>query len=72
MVIGPTPPGTGVMAEAFFDTSSNATSPTNFVPDFVLLSGSLFMPTSTTTAPSYTIDAFTNSGFPMAAMIISA
>ena len=28
MVIGPTPPGTGVIALAFFDTSSNATSPT--------------------------------------------
>jgi hypothetical protein len=28
IVIGPTPPGTGVIALAFFDTSSNATSPT--------------------------------------------
>src|SRR5439155_24546236 len=28
MVIGPTPAGTGVIAFAFFDTSSNATSPT--------------------------------------------
>jgi hypothetical protein len=27
IVIGPTPPGTGVIAAAFFDTSSNATSP---------------------------------------------
>ena len=29
IVIGPTPPGTGVIAPAFFDTSSNATSPTS-------------------------------------------
>ena len=29
IVIGPTPPGTGVMADALADTSSNATSPTN-------------------------------------------
>ncbi len=28
MVIGPTPPGTGVTAFATFETSSNATSPT--------------------------------------------
>ena len=35
MVIGPTPPGTGVKALAFFETSSNATSPT--IPLAVLL-----------------------------------
>jgi hypothetical protein len=29
IVIGPTPPGTGVMTLAFFDTSSKATSPTS-------------------------------------------
>ena len=29
IVIGPTPPGTGVIALAFFDTSSNETSPTS-------------------------------------------
>ena len=29
IVIGPTPPGTGVIAEAFGETSSNATSPTS-------------------------------------------
>ena len=29
IVIGPTPPGTGVIAEALADTSSNATSPTS-------------------------------------------
>ena len=41
IVIGPTPPGTGVSALAFFETSSNATSPT--IPFSVLL-----IPTSIT------------------------
>jgi hypothetical protein len=30
--MGPTPPGTGVMYEAFFETPSKSTSPTNW-PD---------------------------------------
>jgi hypothetical protein len=30
LVIGPTPPGIGVIWEAFSDTSSNFTSPNNF------------------------------------------
>jgi hypothetical protein len=34
MVIGPTPPGTGVMNEHFGATSSNFTSPVNLKPDF--------------------------------------
>lgn len=37
-VIGPTPPGTGVMYDATFFASSKATSPTNFWPDFLVLS----------------------------------
>ena len=41
IVIGPTPPGTGVSAFAFFETSSKCTSPT--IPLSVLL-----MPTSMT------------------------
>ena len=40
IVIGPTPPGTGVIAFAIFDTSSKSTSPTK--PESVLL-----IPTST-------------------------
>ena len=46
IVIGPTPPGTGVMYEAFLLTDSKSTSPTN------LPSSVLFIPTSITTAPS--------------------
>ena len=30
IVIGPTPPGTGVMYPAFFETASKSTSPHNF------------------------------------------
>ena len=43
-VIGPTPPGTGVIAEAFSDAVSKSTSPHN-------LPSMLCMPTSITIAP---------------------
>jgi len=45
MVIGPTPPGTGVMAEATADADSNSTSPHS------LPASSRFIPTSITIAP---------------------
>ena len=64
IVIGPTPPGTGVNAFATFETSSNATSPT--IPFSVLL-----IPTSITIASYLTHSPFTNSGIPTAATIIS-
>src|SRR5207302_8052867 len=54
MVIGPTPPGTGVIALAFFDTSSNATSPTRRYPRSLAWSSTRLMPTSITTTPSRT------------------
>ena len=65
IVIGPTPPGTGVSAFAFFESSSNATSPT--IPFSVLL-----IPTSITIASFFTQSPLTNSGIPTAATIISA
>ena len=65
IVIGPTPPGTGVTALATFDTSSKSTSPTK--PASVLL-----IPTSITIAPFFTQSALTNLGIPTAAIIISA
>ena len=55
IVIGPTPPGTGVNAFATLDTSSNATSPT--IPLSVLL-----IPTSITIAFFLIQSAFTSSG----------
>ena len=38
MVMGPTPPGTGVIAPAIGTASSYATSPTSAVPDFFVSS----------------------------------
>ena len=64
IVIGPTPPGTGVRALAFFETSSNATSPT--IPFSIL-----FIPTSITIASFLTQSALTSSGIPTAAITIS-
>ena len=63
IVIGPTPPGTGVKAFAFLETSSNATSPT--IPLSVLL-----MPTSITIVSFLTQSPLTSSGIPTAATII--
>ena len=65
IVIGPTPPGTGVIAFATFETSSKSTSPTK--PLSVL-----FIPTSITIASFFTQSPLTNSGLPTAAIIISA
>ena len=48
IVIGPTPPGTGVIALAFADASSKSTSPTN-------LPSTRLIPTSITIAPDLTI-----------------
>ena len=64
IVIGPTPPGTGVNAFATLDTSSNATSPT--IPLSVLL-----IPTSITIASFLIQSALTSSGIPTAAITIS-
>ena len=65
IVIGPTPPGTGVNAFAFFETSSKCTSPT--MPLSVL-----FIPTSITIASFFTQSLLTSSGIPTATTIISA
>ena len=66
MVIGPTPPGTGVMYPAFGSTESKSTSPQSFPSSMRL------MPTSMTIAPSFTMSAVTNFGLPMATTRISA
>jgi len=65
IVIGPTPPGTGVIALATLETSSKSTSPTS--PESVLL-----IPTSITIAPFFTQSPLTSLGLPTAAMTISA
>jgi len=63
--MGPTPPGTGVNAFAFFETSSKSTSPT--MPLSVLL-----IPTSITIEFFFTQSSFTNLATPTAAIRISA
>ena len=65
IVIGPTPPGTGVIAPATSLTGSKSTSPTR--PSSVRL-----VPTSITVAPGLTISAPTIRGEPTAATRMSA
>src|ERR1051326_2267464 len=72
IVIGPTPPGLGVMLPAIGWTPAKSTSPTKREPLFAVASLTRFTPTSTTTAPGLTISAFTNSATPIAAIKISA
>ncbi len=76
MVIGPTPPGTGVIQPATSLHSSNATSPTIRVLPAAAASGSRagrrLMPTSMTAAPGLTQSALTISALPTAATRMSA
>ncbi len=67
MVIGPTPPGTGVITDAFGSIAAKSTTPQSEP-----VSGSWLTPTSMTTAPSATMSAVTNLGRPMATTRISA
>ena len=64
-VMGPTPPGTGVIADAIPNTSSKSTSPDNLFPIFE-------MPTSKTIAPGFIQSFFIIFGQPHAATTISA
>ena len=50
-VIGPTPPGTGVILEAIGETVGKCTSPQSRLPHLRVGSGTRLMPTSMTTAP---------------------
>merc|ERR1719454_2126731 len=72
MVMGPTPPGTGVIFEATLDADSKSTSPTRRRPDFRDASGMKFVPTSTTTHPGFNQLPLTNWAWPTAATTISA
>ena len=71
IVIGPTPPGTGVIQLARSAASSNATSPTSRYPRSSEGSSTRFTPTSMTTAPSRTMSPRTISGRPTATIRIS-
>ena len=72
IVIGPTPPGTGVMSDATWRTPSKSTSPTSRVPLAVCSSGIRFIPTSITTAPDFTMSAVIMRGRPAATIRMSA
>src|SRR3990170_4814468 len=65
-VIGPTPPGTGVIAPATSLTPSKCTSPMRPPP------GALLVPTSMTVAPGLTMSAVIISALPAAATMMSA
>src|SRR6185369_10766044 len=64
-VSGPTPPGTGVIADATFSALSKSTSPT-------MCPWTTLMPTSMTTAPGLSIAAVTRPGLPAATTTMSA
>src|SRR6267143_4103111 len=66
IVIGPTPPGTGVIARARAATLSNSTSPTSLPVSRRLI------PTSITQAPSFTMSPVTVRGRPAATQRTSA
>ena len=66
MVIGPTPPGTGVMEPATAAAAAKSTSPQSDPSE------SRFTPTSMTQAPGLTISPVTSFGRPTAATSTSA
>src|SRR5205807_10650296 len=66
MVIGPTPPGTGVIARARSAAAANSTSP------FSLPAALRFIPTSITVAPGLIHSPRITSALPMAATTTSA
>src|SRR3989344_4891743 len=68
-VIGPTPPGTGVIRDATFEADSKSTSPTNFTRLSVYTKE---VPASTTIAPFLICLPEIIPGFPTAEIITSA
>ena len=76
MVMGPTPPGTGVIRPATSTASAKSTSPTTRVLPSAALTGSLegtrLMPTSMTVAPGLIQSPLIISGRPTAATRMSA
>ena len=64
MVMGPTPPGTGVMKAHLGATFSKSTSPLRRKPLLREGSGTRVVPTSMMVAPGFTMSAVTNPGLP--------
>ena len=71
MVIGPTPPGTGVRCEAAAAQLAKSTSPTSRYPRFFEASSTALIPTSMTTAPGFSQAPCTYSAIPHAATTTS-
>ena len=65
LVSGPTPPGTGVIADATWTADSKSTSPTSWSPTRLI-------PTSTTTAPGFNMAPVTSPTRPAATTTMSA
>mmetsp|Transcript_21458 Transcript_21458/g.61246 ORF Transcript_21458/g.61246 Transcript_21458/m.61246 type:complete len:504 (+) Transcript_21458:39-1550(+) len=72
IVMGPTPPGTGVIFAATPFASAKLTSPTSRCPSFFVASSTGLMPTSITVQPGFSHSPRTNSALPMAATTMSA
>src|SRR5690625_539993 len=73
IVMGPTPPGTGVIAPATLEQLSNSQSPTiRVLPSPRSGAGTRLMPTSMTVAPGLIQSPLTSSGTPTATTTISA
>ena len=72
MVIGPTPPGTGVIKLDLSLTDSKSTSPTILYPFSLVRSSTLVIPTSITTASFLIISDLRKLGIPRATTKISA
>ena len=70
IVIGPTPPGTGVIAPATLEQLENSASPTSRL--LPLLPSTLLIPTSISVAPGLIQLPLTISALPTAATTISA
>mmetsp|Transcript_786 Transcript_786/g.2014 ORF Transcript_786/g.2014 Transcript_786/m.2014 type:complete len:213 (+) Transcript_786:1625-2263(+) len=72
MVMGPTPPGTGVMCAATSLAAAKSTSPTSRYPRLAEGSSTALMPTSITAQPGLSQAPCTNLGRPHAATTMSA
>ena len=72
IVIGPTPPGTGVMAEATAAQEAKSASPQRRYPYGFVASGTRFTPTSITTAPGFSMSPVSVLGRPAATTTTSA
>mmetsp|Transcript_38594 Transcript_38594/g.46686 ORF Transcript_38594/g.46686 Transcript_38594/m.46686 type:complete len:260 (+) Transcript_38594:83-862(+) len=72
IVMGPTPPGTGVICEATCFAPSKSQSPTSLYPAFLVASSTALVPTSMITAPGLIHSFLTICAWPQHAIMMSA